>query len=53
MILKKIQKLLHDFLGWGYPYGMKNLDSFQSSYNCKYCSKSICQDSQSNWFHLN
>jgi hypothetical protein len=53
---QKIQKrFFHDFLGWGYPNGLKNKDidlGFQDTYNCKFCDEEITQDSTGAWFHL-
>ena len=50
--MNKIQKWFHDVLGWGYPTTIKEADSFQSTYHCKYCDGKLAQDSQGNWFHL-
>lgn len=53
----KIQKWLHDKLGWGFReraegFSFKKVGTFQSYYLCKFCGGTLAQDSQLNWFHL-
>lgn len=49
--MKKIQKWLHDWLGWGYPWpGGGTLPL--TEYQCRFCDKIVRIDSQGNWFHL-
>lgn len=47
-----IRKLLHDWLGWGYPCCFIRGNGFQAIYSCRYCVREVTQDSQGNWFHL-
>ena len=47
-----MKKFLHDKLGWGYPTILKQKDSFQPLYKCKYCDEPLAQDSTKSWFHL-
>lgn len=50
---KKIQKLLHDWLGWGFPTGYQSGgDDFQPTQFCKFCDYRLAQDSNGDWFHL-
>ena len=52
--MDKIKKFFHDFLGWGFPDGLKEKDEygFQDTYKCKYCKGDITIDSTGAWFHL-
>lgn len=47
-----IKRFFHNLLGWGFPLRLKEADSFQPVYECKYCKHDICQDSTGAWFHL-
>ena len=50
---KKIQKLLHDWLGWGFPTGYQlGGYGFQPTQFCKFCDYHLAQDSNGDWFHL-
>lgn len=51
---EKIQKFMHDILGWGYSAGLKEKDEygFQNTYKCKYCDGSLTYDSTGALFHL-
>lgn len=49
---EKIFKFLHDLLGWGFPKKLIGEDAFQPTYSCKYCEKTLAQDSTGAWFHL-
>ena len=51
--MKKIQKLLHDWLGWGYPIEEIDGDHFQSVFSCRFCPGHLTTDSNGDWFHLN
>jgi hypothetical protein len=54
-MLNFLKRLTHDYLHWGYPNGMKEFDymRFQDTYHCRYCEKSVTQDSTGAWFYLN
>ena len=51
-IIQKIQKFLHDKLGWGFPNKSISGDGYQPTYSCRFCDEEIAKDSQGNWFHL-
>lgn len=48
------KKWKHDNVDYGYPTGLREKDEygFQDTYNCRFCDKSITQDSTGAWFHL-
>lgn len=58
-MLYKIQKWLHDKLGWGfrvrkegYTFSPQREGGYRAYYECKFCGSELEQDSQGNWFHL-
>lgn len=51
-MINKIQKWLHDKLGWGYPTGILERNPIQDVSGCRFCQGRLTQDSQGNWFHL-
>jgi hypothetical protein len=52
--MNKIKQWLHDKLEWGFPQSNHPIggDGFQPTYECRFCSKELAQDSQGNYFHL-
>jgi hypothetical protein len=56
-IKERIQKLLHDKLGWGIKGIIIagndcGLDFFPAVYTCRFCNYKLMQDSSGSWFHL-
>lgn len=44
-------RLFHRFLGWHFPDDRpQTFDGVNIHAKCRYCGKSIIQDSQGNWF---
>ena len=56
--MNRINKWFHDKLHWGFLLKSEGIpfrvggDSFQPTYQCRFCDFALCQDSQGNWFHL-
>ena len=51
-IKHRIQRFLHDKLGWGFPLERIGGDNFQPVYICRFCNRKIVRDSTGAWFHL-
>lgn len=47
----RIKKWLHDKLGWGFSGGVSGGDSFQPTYHCRFCSRTLLRDSNGDLFH--
>lgn len=50
--MNRIQKWLHDKLGWAFLFPTTESDFNKRIHLCKFCDWRIEKDSQGNWFHL-